>query len=67
MIDDIANARTRQISGLFKGKNSKKIKSNDYPILLKEDQLTGGYKEEYLKNKKIYEKGKKIFNRIRTW
>ncbi len=59
VIDDITNARTRQISGLFKGKILKKIKSNDYPILLKEDQLTGGYKEEYLKNKKIYEKRKK--------
>ncbi len=58
--EDILSSRTRSIGGLFKNKIIRKIKSNDYPILLREDQLDDEQKKEFIAKKKIYEKRTEI-------
>tara|TARA_Y100000768_G_scaffold385192_1_gene370785 strand:+ start:1999 stop:3417 length:1419 start_codon:yes stop_codon:yes gene_type:complete len=58
--DDILNSRTRSIGGLLKNKVLKKIKSNDYPILLQENHLDDKYRNDFKEKKKIYEEKAKL-------
>ena len=53
--DDILNSRTRNIGSLLKNKILKKIKSNDYPILLQEKHMDDNERKKIKKNTKLYE------------
>ncbi len=53
--DEIINSRTRNIGALLKNKTLKKIKSNDYPILLLQENLSGDIKDDFDKNLNLYE------------
>ena len=53
--DDILNSRTRNIGGLLKNKVLKKIKSNDYPILLQESHLDNKGRKEFDDKRESYE------------
>tara|TARA_Y100000768_G_scaffold152972_2_gene114315 strand:- start:1386 stop:2804 length:1419 start_codon:yes stop_codon:yes gene_type:complete len=58
--EDILNSRTRSIGALLKNKVLKKIKSNDYPILLKENHLDESGQREFREKKKLYEERAKL-------
>jgi len=53
--EDILTSRTRNIGSLFKNKILKKIKSNDYPILLKYDHLDDVHKQKFSINENNYD------------
>ena len=55
MTEDILTSRTRNIGSLFKNKILKKIKSNDYPILLKYDHLDDALKQKFSINENNYD------------
>ncbi len=60
--DEIISSRTRNIGSLFKNKILKKVKSNDYPILLKYKHLDDTLKEKYSKDKNNYDVKFKLLN-----
>ena len=60
--DEIISSRTRNIGSLFKNKILKKVKSNDYPILLQYKHLDDTLKEKYSKDKNNYDVKFKLLN-----
>ena len=52
--DEVLSSRTKNIGSLFKNKILKKVKSNDYPILLKYDHLSDELKQKFSIEKNNY-------------
>ena len=52
--DEVLSSRTKNIGSLFKNKILKKVKSNDYPILLKYDHLSDELKQKFSVEKNNY-------------
>ena len=58
--DDVLNSRTRSVGSLLKNKVLKKIKSNDYPIFLKDIHLDNQSRVRFEEKRKSYEEKIKL-------